>query len=163
MDASSDKTHRSKTQNSLEVTLKEAPVSHPGRFVIVFAVAMVFHAPDTHLAVVVGVVVLAYALDVLYCSLGLTYKVPTSRFRRLERGVEVSFRNPRGFRNDVTGYVQICIPWISTTEWHAFSVYPLASDPLGSSSVCVSVVGDWTSKTSGPHKGASIVLQLWSV
>eukprot|EP00965_Chrysotila_dentata_P186033 6142116-Pleurochrysis_carterae.AAC.1 len=42
----------------------------------------------------------------------------------MEGGVELTFSHPSGFHADGTGYVLVCLPWISATEWHAFSVFP---------------------------------------
>ena len=61
------------------------------------------------------------------------YKIDTTRFVRLDRGVQMTFTNPPGFHTSVKGYIQVCIPWISKDEWHAFSCYADTEDDTKSS------------------------------
>lgn len=53
------------------------------------------------------------------------------------------FENPSGFRADRTGYIYVNVPWVESSQWHAFSLYPHPTKP-NASSVCISVGGDWT-------------------
>ena len=64
------------------------------------------------------------------------YKIVDSTFTRLDSGVELTFEHPRGFTTDIGGYVLVCVPWLATNQWHAFSVYrsPISQNH---SSVCM--------------------------
>ena len=44
---------------------------------------------------------------------------------------------------DGTGYVLVCLPWLSKFEWHAFSLFSHPTKPHHSC-VCMAVGGDWT-------------------
>mmetsp|Transcript_27804 Transcript_27804/g.94895 ORF Transcript_27804/g.94895 Transcript_27804/m.94895 type:complete len:706 (+) Transcript_27804:156-2273(+) len=110
---------------------------------VAWGVGILWHAPAMHIAWLMGVPVVAYLADWLYGSLGRTYLIERSRFERLENGVELSFAHPPGYRTDGTGYVMVCVPWVSPYQWHAFSVFPHPSEPE-TSCVCMCVTGGWT-------------------
>jgi len=113
-------------------------------FALSAMIALMYHAPKTNIGPILALTLAVYGLDVLYQTLVLTYKVESTVFHRLEKGVQLSFRNPPGFAADsVTGYVYVLLPWISQHEWHAFSLYSQSDD---CSSICVSASGDWTRK-----------------
>ena len=72
-----------------------------------------------------------------------THRIPSSAFHRLEGGVELTFAHPPWFVTDGTGYVLVCLPWLSKFEWHAFSLFSHPTKPHHSC-VCMAVGGDWT-------------------
>ena len=108
---------------------------------IVFGVVLCFHT--LRLAIFMGVIMGLYTIEKLIAHCILTHKIQSSHFRRLPSGVQLTFKNPPGWRVDQTGYVNIAVPWISRYEWHPFSVYP---HPIreGYSAVCITAAGDWT-------------------
>lgn len=109
----------------------------------VWGVAICFHAPERHIAIVMGTAVCVYALDWLYGFFFKIYRVPTLLLTRLGSAVEVVWEHPKGFESDGTGYIYLCLPWISRAEWHAFSLVLHPTQP-GRSCVCMAAVGDWT-------------------
>ena len=72
-----------------------------------YALALALHAPAAHVAWLVGIPVVVYAMDFAYGLLGRTFLVPTSRFTRMDAGVDLTFKHPKGFDSDGTGYVQV--------------------------------------------------------
>lgn len=115
-------------------------------FALVFGISICFHAPQMHIAYIMGFTMALYLADLFVVMFFRTFKIETTHFHRLERGVQVTFPNPAGFNASQTGYVYINIPWIETKEWHAFSLYPHPKEPETKSCVCISVGGDWTAK-----------------
>ena len=105
--------------------------------------AICFHAPKRYIGYIMGSAVGVYALDWLYGWCFQIHRAETVRFTRLGTAVELVWEHPPGFRSDGAGYVYICLPWISKTEWHAFS---LVKHPTlqNHSCVCMATVGDWT-------------------
>ncbi|KAH8072411.1 oxidoreductase [Aureococcus anophagefferens] len=101
---------------------------------LAMGIAVALHAPKSVVAYVVGPALAVYAADVLYQVFALTFHIETTVFHRLERGVQLSFENPPGFRADAVGYVYVMIPWIAKDQWHAFSLYQSPEHP-GYSSV----------------------------
>ena len=112
---------------------------------LVWGICVACHAPATHVAWVMGTVVFLYCADILYGFMFKIKLVSTARFIRLENCVEMSFDHPYGFSSDGTGYVLVCLPWISKSEWHAFSLFK-HSKKDNSSAVCIAAIGDWTKK-----------------
>ena len=90
-----------------------------------------------------GITVAMYCADFMVGMMMRTHLVRSTHFTRLERSVELTFEHPEGFKYDGTGYVYVCLPWISRWQWHAFSIFPHPWRP-NHSSICVSVAGDWT-------------------
>ena len=108
---------------------------------VVWGLAICFHAPTQYVGIIMGLAVGVYVTDYLY---GIFFKIsyhPTLKLRRLTSAVEVTFETPKDFQNG--GYIYICLPWISRTQWHPFSLFEKLSLP-GHSSVCMAAVGDWT-------------------
>ena len=112
---------------------------------IVWGVSICFHAPTQLISYLIGVPVCMYLSDYLIGSLLRTYRIDSSAFSRLENGVELTFEHPPWFTTDGTGYVLVCLPWISKFEWHAFSLFSHPTKP-NHSCVCMAVGGDWTKK-----------------
>jgi len=109
---------------------------------VVWGIILCFHAPVMSIVYLMGVPVGLYMLDYLYGSFFRTYKISDSTFARLERGVELTFKHPPGFKTDIGGYVMICVPWLNK-QWHPFSVYrhPTSSEH---SSLFIYDLGNWT-------------------
>ena len=112
---------------------------------MVWGVAICFHAPQRYVGYIMGSAVGVYALDWLYGWCFQIHRVETMRFTRLGTAVQLVWEHPKGFRSDGAGYVYICLPWISKTEWHAFSLVKHPTLP-NHSCVCMAAVGDWTKK-----------------
>ena len=112
---------------------------------IVWGVAICFHAPQRYIGYIMGSAVSVYALDWMYGWCFQIHRAETMRFTRIGTAVEVVWEHPKGFRSDGAGYVYICLPWISKTEWHAFSLVKHPTLP-NHSCVCMAAVGDWTKK-----------------
>ena len=81
------------------------------------------------------------------CVLGhvFDYLIEEPTFRRLGSGTYLVFKNPNGFELQRTGYVVVMLPWIAKYQWHAFSVFPHATEP-NTSCVCIGKLGDWSKK-----------------
>ena len=109
---------------------------------IVWALALCFHAPTQHISKIMGAAVGVYLVDYVYGLFVRVHFVPTLTLRRLSTAVEVTFKNPTPDFNK-GGYVYVCLPWISKTQWHPFSLFQMNSSQ-GESSICMSAVGDWT-------------------
>ena len=110
---------------------------------IIWGISIMFHAPQMRICWLIGIPVFLYIGDLIYGFFARTYLIDASQFTRLECGVELQFSNPKGYESNVTGYIMLCIPWISKWEWHAFSVFAHPSKP-GHSCVCIASNGDWT-------------------
>ena len=110
---------------------------------VVWGLALCFHAPKRYIGYIMGSAVGVYALDWLYGCCFQIHRAETVRFTRLGTAVELVWEHPPGFRSDGAGYVYICLPWISKTEWHAFSLIKHPTLP-NHSCVCMATVGDWT-------------------
>jgi glucose-6-phosphate 1-dehydrogenase len=108
---------------------------------IPMAAALCFHT--TRLFVFMIIVLAIYAADKIVQSFVCTHKITDSQWHRLANGVQLSFKSPAGWNANQLGYVNVAVPWISTTQWHPFSVY--AHPTLeGYSAVCINTAGDWT-------------------
>lgn len=110
---------------------------------IVWGFCAMFHAPQTHIAYLMGIPLCVYLLDFLVGVFFRSYRVETSTFCRLECGTQLTFEHPPGFTSDGTGYLMVCVPWISKHQWHAFSLFAHPSLP-NHSCVCMVINGDWT-------------------
>ena len=98
-----------------------------------------------HIAWVMGVPVAMYLADYAYGFFARTHLIERSQFTRLETGVELTFSHPEGFKSDGTGYVLVCVPWVSRWQWHAFSLFAHPTKP-NTSSVFMCKAGDWTTE-----------------
>ena len=109
-------------------------------FCVVFGVALCFHT--WRLGLFMGITMSIYFASTLYTLFQLTYRINNSHFQRLDQGVQLTFKNPPTWRNQ-TGYVNICVVWVSRTQWHPFSVYPHPTRD-DHSAVCIMATGNWT-------------------
>ena len=111
---------------------------------IAWGITIMFHAPRMQIIYLMGVPVILYLLDWVYGFFARTYLVDKAvNFTRLDCGVELTFKHPSGFKTCSTGYILVCIPWISKWEWHAFSLFAHPTKP-DHSCVCMCMNGDWT-------------------
>jgi hypothetical protein len=73
-------------------------------FSVVWALALCWHAPARHIAIIMGSAIGIYLADWIYGFCFQTYLVPSLHFHRLGSAVEVSWENPPGFVNNGAGY-----------------------------------------------------------
>jgi predicted ferric reductase len=108
---------------------------------IPFGIALFWHT--TRLFVFMGIIMGIYIVHKIYVLYYLSYKINAPLFRRLPNGVHLTFPNPVGYQKDQIGYINIMVPWVSTTQWHPFSVFghPTRDDQ---SCICIIAAGDWT-------------------
>lgn len=112
-----------------------------------FALAGALHAPATWVMYVYGSSLAIYVFDWLIAGFCKTYEVESCHFTRLSESVVLHFPNPKGFDPTLFfGYINVCVPFVSPHEWHAFSIYPHLGDNKESSAVVVAAVGDWSKK-----------------
>ena len=83
-----------------------------------------------------------YGIDFVYTTFFATYRIEHSEFTRLGTGVQLTFQEPPGWPQEVEGYVNVLVPWISRTQLHPFSMYK--SHRPGYSCVFMLSSGDWT-------------------
>ena len=110
---------------------------------VIWAFAILFHAPQCKIAWYIGIPLAIYCLDVLWGSLNRTHFVETPTFTRLENAVQLTFKNPTKDFDKSVGYVLVNVPWLAKAEWHAFSIFRHPTLP-DHSCVCMNVGGDWT-------------------
>mmetsp|Transcript_26201 Transcript_26201/g.86059 ORF Transcript_26201/g.86059 Transcript_26201/m.86059 type:complete len:354 (-) Transcript_26201:40-1101(-) len=122
---------------------------------IVWGIAIAFHAPAMHIRYTIGIPVALYIADLAWGFFRTTHLISSSVFVRLNKCVELAFENPSGFHTNGTGYVYICLPWISKSEWHAFSMFKHPTLP-NHSCVCMAVVGDWTRRVHDALKRPTV-------
>ena len=73
-----------------------------------------------------------WSLDHLYGYFFKTHRLDIVEFSPLPdlAGVQMLWRNPKGFRAKSGMYVKVQLPWLSEggNEWHAFSIYLRVSE-----------------------------------
>mmetsp|Transcript_17430 Transcript_17430/g.24892 ORF Transcript_17430/g.24892 Transcript_17430/m.24892 type:complete len:638 (+) Transcript_17430:540-2453(+) len=117
----------------------------------VFAVGLCFHAPTSgipnggFIAPVLGFCIALYTLDALYVYVFMTEKIDTTIFHVLPSGVEMTMAVSESFQKRMNkgGIAYVCLPWVSKTQWHAFSLF---EDPRNNrkKQVFMLKTGDWT-------------------
>ena len=111
---------------------------------IVWAVALVFHAPS-RIYYLIGIPCLVYLMDYLFGFFVRNSLIENAFFERYgEKGVALHFQNPNNWdTKPKTSYVYVMCPWISTYQWHAFTIFP---EPTKESHtmLCIESSGDWT-------------------
>lgn len=118
---------------------------------VVFCVAMAFHAPVSGFpnggfcAIVFPTLILWWILDYSYVLFYMTERIGTSVFHVLPTGVQLTMKVSDRFRNVATdgGYCYINLPWISTSQWHAYSLFENPASPE-ERQVFMQKTGDWT-------------------
>eukprot|EP00873_Tetraselmis_striata_P033036 jgi/Tetstr1/453300/TSEL_040292.t1 len=117
------------------------------------AVALCYHVPTSafpnggYLPYVMGSCVCLYVLDSLNVLICMTEKVPTTTFHVLSSGVQITMDVSIDFqRRSATmqgGYANVCLPWVDRTQWHAFSLYEVPTEP-SKRQMFMLKTGDWT-------------------
>jgi len=106
---------------------------------LIFITSLMWHT--TRLKWIMLVVLGIYAIDQYIKNFGMTHRVVNSHFHRLGSGVQLKFENPPNWDVRQLGYVNVCVPWVSKSEWHPFSCYPQGDN---STAVFMMAAGDWT-------------------
>lgn len=127
---------------------------------IAWAAALMCHAPQ-RIFWLIGMPLFVYAADYIVGCLFKCHLVESAHFQRLgDSSCLIEFENPAGFGKQNSAYVYLMLPWISKTQFHAFTVFP-AQKP-NHSSICIHKCGDWTGElmkqiSIPAHKPAFVV------
>jgi hypothetical protein len=113
---------------------------------LAFAVGLTFHT--TMMGYFMTTLLVIYFFDSFLVSHFFTHRVDHSLFTRLGTGTQLAFKNPPNWSlfGSQLGYIRVCVPWVSKSEWHPFSVYPDSLDPENNSAIFMVAAGDWTNK-----------------
>jgi ferric-chelate reductase len=121
-------------------------------FFVVMAIALSFHTtrlsnPARGYSVYIFPVLIGwYALDTLYLYFFMTEKITSTVFHVLPTGVQLTMAVSERFQKQVEGsggYCYVNFPWISKTQWHAFSMFENPAKPA-ERQIYIQVLGDWT-------------------
>jgi hypothetical protein len=126
---------------------------------VVFAISLTYHS--TLLWYFMWPVLVGYTLEWMHSECKRTHKVPHGHFTKLDSGTQLVFQNPPTW--DATaevGYLLLCVPWISKSQWHPFSFYPDVNDPHAKSCAFIKASGDWTAELHAGADGDS-TRSLW--
>uniref|UniRef100_A0A7S2HFP6 Calmodulin n=1 Tax=Octactis speculum TaxID=3111310 RepID=A0A7S2HFP6_9STRA len=126
-------------------------------FSYLFAIMLYFHCKNGSWVLIAFCIYLA---DVIFVAAFRTYKVEHSKFQIIGKCVKLQFRNPPTFDVDHLGYVNICVPWLDKSQWHAFSCYPSPTHP-DHTELCMQVSGDWTTKLFKSLSARQSVRPVW--
>jgi hypothetical protein len=127
---------------------------------VVWGAALMCHAPQ-RIFWLVGVPLMVYGADKIAEAMFKTHLVESAHFQRLgDTSCIISFENPPGFGKQNSAYVYLMLPWLSKSQFHAFTVFP--GTKKDHSSICIHKCGDWTGKlmkaiTTPSHKPAFVV------
>ena len=95
-----------------------------GGFTVLLAAMLFHHRRCRNITLIFGCI---WALDRMYGLVYNTHRLDTVHFTILpnEAGIQMLFKNPKGFQANPGEYIKIMIPWLSEgqTEWHPFSIY----------------------------------------
>merc|ERR1719262_1572083 len=114
---------------------------------VVMGLAVAFHAPETNIFRVMGITLALWLADTVYVRLFRVTRIDTVTFTPLDKSTLVRFKSPEGFIPE--GYVQLCVPFISRWEWHAFSIHASNMDrkePWSCMCIDMKGKGSWTAK-----------------
>ena len=89
-----------------------------------WAAALLFHAPASYIAAVVGVPLAICLLDATFGLFARTYLVKDSNFARLETAVELTFADPPGFHSDGAGYAPHLLPLLPPSSLRRYVSAP---------------------------------------
>jgi len=107
----------------------------------IFIIAILMHGPSFWMWLLLPATL--YFLDALYRSVFKTRSVKIMAMQALSDGVTlVRFAKPRRFRFYPGDYLRLCIPAISSQEWHPFTIS--ASPEADYFDVHVRNSGDWS-------------------
>lgn len=120
-------------------------------FFVFFAVGLCFHAPTSAFpnggfsTIMFAGLIVWWILDYTYTFFFMTEKIESSLFHVVPTGVQLTMRVSDRFRRHEGGYCYVNFPWISKSEWHAFSLFENPSRPE-ERQIFIQKVGDWTTK-----------------
>ena len=101
-----------------------------------------YHAPE-RIFWLIGIPLLIYLIDKVIEVFFRTFLIESAQFERLGDSIcNIVFENPPGFGSHNSAYVYLMLPWISTNQFHAFTVFP--GPRPNTSSICISKCGDWS-------------------
>ncbi|KAL7449286.1 hypothetical protein ACHAWC_001359 [Mediolabrus comicus] len=111
---------------------------------IVWAIALVFHAPS-RIYYLIGIPALLLLIDYLFGYFVRNTLIEDAYFERYgENGVALHFQNPYSWDKQLkTSYVYVMCPWISKYQWHAFTIFP-EPRKKNHTMLCIANSGDWT-------------------
>lgn len=118
---------------------------------VVFCIAMAFHAPISgwpnggFAPLVFPILILWWALDTMYVCFYMTERIGTSVFHVVPTGVQLTMKVSERFQRNAPdgGYCYINLPWISKTQWHAYSLFENPANPA-ERQIYMQKLGDWT-------------------
>ena len=132
-------------------------VRRGGHVLLGLAAAFATVAHTTLCACVAGGSLALYGVDAIYSSFALAARVDDAVFESLGNGVSVRFARPAGWPSPKGGFVYALAPWVSRTEWHAFSAYEDGDDIL----IFALNSGDWTARLRAAVRGRPSTRPLW--
>ena len=111
---------------------------------IVWAIALVFHAPS-RIYYLIGIPALLLLIDYLFGYFVRNTLIENAYCERYgENGVALHFQNPDSWDKELkTSYVYVMCPWISKYQWHAFTIFP-EPRKKNHTMLCIANSGDWT-------------------
>lgn len=118
---------------------------------VFFAIGLCFHAPSSAFpnggfsTAMFSILLVWWILDYTYTFFFMTEKIESSLFHVVPTGVQLTMRVSDRFRRHEGGYCYVNFPWISKTEWHAFSLFENPSRPE-ERQIFMQKLGDWTTK-----------------
>jgi hypothetical protein len=137
-------------------------------FFIVFALGMMFHTTPTSIPnggfsfYVFSFLIGYYFFDALLVYLFMTEKVETTVFDVIPSGVQLTMKVSERFQTTVEqgGFCYVCFPWVSKSEWHAFSLFENPSRPE-ERQIFLLKTGDWTNKVHKLLQQRDTVRPVW--
>ena len=127
---------------------------------LVWASALMCHAPQ-RIVYLIGAPFFVYLADKAVLVFFKTHLVESAHFQRVgDTSCIVSFENPPGFGRQNAAYAYLMLPWLSRSQFHAFTVFPCTKP--GHYSMCIYNSGDWTEQliqtiATPTHKPAFLV------
>ena len=101
-----------------------------------------YHAPQ-RIFWLIGVPFLIYLIDKAVGIFFRTFLIESAEFERIGDSIcNVVFENPPGFGKHNSAYVYLMLPWLSTNQFHAFTIFQ--GPRPNTSSISISKCGDWS-------------------
>jgi len=94
------------------------------RSALVAYLALAWHSPKC--AYYYLFTLLVFILDKLGILLFCQHKIEAATITNVGYGTVLSFDTPTSWKM-ADGYICVCLPWISKTQWHPFSFYPVST------------------------------------
>ena len=120
---------------------------------VVFCLAMAGHSPTSTIpnggftAYVFPIILAWYALDYMYIQMFMTEKIESTVFHVVPTGFQLTMKVSERFQKSGGhgGYCYVNFPWISKTQWHAYSLFENPANP-DERQIYVQNLGDWTNE-----------------